>query len=73
VVPQAQELAKALEIAARLADNAPITLRQIKETLLKASGMPISAALHLNEGISEDRIEGFRAFAEKRKPEWKNR
>lgn len=57
--------------------NAPLTLQRYKQMATKGWESPVHSALRLNVGpdpyTSEDRVEGVRAFVEKRKPRWQGR
>lgn len=65
------------ELVASLLENAPVTLRRYKEMVTKGWELPVPVALRLNVGpnpyVSRDRVEGIRAFNEKRKPIWRGR
>ncbi|RZS84616.1 enoyl-CoA hydratase/isomerase family protein [Pigmentiphaga kullae] len=77
VVDAAQVLPAALELAGRIAGNAPISVRRVKAVALRGLELPVAAALRQDPGanpyLSEDRKEGIRARLEKRKPVWRNR
>ena len=79
VVPDGQALDRALEIAAAIAANGPIAVRAILQVIRDTEGMPENEAfaLEAKAGMavfaSEDAKEGPRAFAEKRRPEFKDR
>ena len=76
VVPAGTALAAATELARTIAGKAPIALRYAKEAVVKGLGMSLDDGLRLEGDLStllrttEDRLEGAKAFLEKRKPRW---
>jgi enoyl-CoA hydratase/carnithine racemase len=72
-------MAEALETAAVIAGNAPISTRQIKQSVNYglnmdlASGMMFEIEAYNRMVPTEDRREGIRAFNEKRKPQFQGR
>lgn len=79
VVQAAQLLETALAIAARIALNAPLSVRAVKRLVREGLAMPLDRALALESYVfgllrdTEDRIEGRRAFQEKRPPVYRGR
>jgi enoyl-CoA hydratase len=79
VVPAGQARAKALEIAATIADNGPIAVRQAKKAVNRGgetdleTGMILAIEAYNNTVTTDDRLEGVRAFNEKRKPKFQGK
>jgi len=77
IVPRGQVLPESLDLANRIADNAPLSVRRMKATAWRGLDMPVATALRLDLGpnpyLSEDRKEGIKARLEKRKPVWQGR
>jgi enoyl-CoA hydratase len=79
VVPAAEVMSAARELAQELAGRAPVAVRYAKEAVVKGLGMSLEDGLRLEGDLStllrttEDRLEGARAFLEKRRPIWKGR
>ncbi|MCP3998744.1 MAG: enoyl-CoA hydratase/isomerase family protein [bacterium] len=79
VVPYADLMGEAMKMARAIADNAPLSVRAGKKMVYQSTdlgweeGLDRADELWEHVYLSEDGLEGPRAFAEKRKPVWRGR
>ena len=79
LVAPGQARAKALELAQTIARNGPIAVRQAKKAIAYGLETDLDTAMILAieaynaTVVTEDRLEGVRAFNEKRKPQFKGK
>ncbi len=79
VVPDAEVLPRALQLAARIAVLPPLAVRRIKEVVLAGHDTGLAAGLMLERRAfdtlfdTDDKAEGMAAFAERRPPVFRGR
>jgi enoyl-CoA hydratase len=79
LVPREEVLNRAIVIAESIAEKAPIAAQMTKHMVRMSQSIPLETGLlYENDSFAycmttEDAAEGQRAFAEKRKPEFKGR
>ena len=79
VAPTDEYLNVAIEIASKVTQKSQVAIKLTKDAINKAYEMTLQEGLEAEKRnfylsfSSEDKVEGMRAFIEKRKAEWKNR
>jgi enoyl-CoA hydratase/carnithine racemase len=79
VVPRGEAPARARALAEKMAENAPISLRQAKRAIDGGLGRTLEEGWAVEDVAyrvtlaTEDRLEGLQAFAERRKPQYRGR
>jgi enoyl-CoA hydratase/carnithine racemase len=79
VVPGTKLMEEVMAVAQKIAANAPVSVRQAKKSMDKAteldwsSGYAFEIEAYNRTVVTEDRQEGINAFNEKRKPAYKGR
>ncbi|MDP2871611.1 MAG: enoyl-CoA hydratase-related protein [Bacillota bacterium] len=74
-----EHLTRALQLAGKIAGQAPLAVARAKEAIDRGADLPLAEALRLEAALfgrcfgSEDQREGMRAFLEKRKPTFHGR
>lgn len=77
VVPAGDLLTKAQDIAREITKNGPLAIRQAKAAINKGIEVDLATGLYIEQNAyevilpSKDRLEGLKAFKEKRAPEYK--
>jgi len=77
VVPKAEVVPAAMDLAAKIAAKSPLVLKLLKRTLREGAEMPLPQSLSYEQAMiglvldSDDAHEGCRAFLEKRKAVFK--
>jgi len=77
VVPLAELMPTAMKMAEAISQNAPLAVRAAKEAIIRGLSTTLEEGLRLESVLqsyllkTEDAVEGPKAFAEKRKPQFK--
>lgn len=79
IFPQAELVKESISTAQVISNNAPISVREAKHAIDHGYDLPLKDSINVEIDCyhkamnTEDRVEGIRAFNEKRKPEFKGK